>query len=245
VPAQSVTSPDDVTPDDGADPASPRPVSAEPAVLSAVQAGVEFSRQVQAYVGAGHPELAHLAEEAFRELLEPLRAEAVARATGQPLPTRARVPFVIVLSPALVPVSAAAERLTHGGHSGFVSADTADIDEFRPTAEVAVPGGTAYLVLDVDRGGATLNCSPDEAVARFAGEGRSPLTVQEGVAFLTVHPESLEKNNCFQTAGSRKNDRRVPGLWISQKRPKLGYCWAGNRHTWLGAASCADRVAAR
>jgi len=196
-------------------------------------------------VDAGLSGLADLTHAAFRDLLEPLRPEAIGRATGQPLPTRSRVPFVIVLSPALVTVSAAAERLSLGGRPGFVSADTADIDEFRPTAEAAVPGGTAYLVLDVDRGAATLNWSPDEAVARFTSEGRSPLTIEEGVAFLTMHPESLEKNNCFQTAGSRRGDRRVPGLWISQKRPKLGFCWAGNRHTWLGAASCAERVAAR
>lgn len=216
-----------------------------PAVLTADAADLEFGRQAQAYVDAGYPHLAHLSEDAFRDLLAPLRVVAVRRATGRPVPSRSRAPFVVVLGRALVPVSAAAEVLTFQGRPGFVSADTADIDDFRPTAEAAVPDGTAYLVLDVDRGASTLNWSPDEAVKTFTSQGRSPLTVEEGVAFLTVHPESLEKNNCFQTAGSRKGDRRVPGLWISQKRPKLGYCWAGNRHTWLGAASCAERVAAR
>lgn len=66
--------------------------------------------------------------------------------------------------------------------------------------------------------------------------------IDEGIAFITAFPESLEKNNRFQTAGSRRGDRRVPGLRISDKRPKLGFCWVGNRHTWLGAPSCADRV---
>jgi hypothetical protein len=41
-----------------------------------------------------------------------------------------------------------------------------------------------------------------------------------------------------RTAG----DRRVPALWISGGAPKLGWCWAGNPHTWLGSASCATRL---
>ncbi|MEI2690845.1 MAG: DUF5701 family protein [Anaerolineae bacterium] len=41
---------------------------------------------------------------------------------------------------------------------------------------------------------------------------------------------------------SRCGDKRVPAFWLSQNRPKLGWCWAGNPHTWLGSASCAERV---
>jgi hypothetical protein len=53
--------------------------------------------------------------------------------------------------------------------------------------------------------------------------------------------------------GSRCGDRRVPALWISggsardggtarRGAAKLGWCWAGNHHTWLGHASAAQRV---
>ncbi|HZI97726.1 MAG TPA: DUF5701 family protein, partial [Actinomycetales bacterium] len=62
---------------------------------------------------------------------------------------------------------------------------------------------------------------------------------------------SLERNRCFMLAGSRCGDRRVPALWISsgtgkdgtanRGAPKLGWCWAGNRHTWLGHASAGSR----
>ena len=59
------------------------------------------------------------------------------------------------------------------------------------------------------------------------------------------------------TVGSRKPkpngslDTRTPALWISngtgrdgkerRNAPKVGWCWAGNRHTWLGFASAAER----
>ena len=47
---------------------------------------------------------------------------------------------------------------------------------------------------------------------------------------------------------------RTPALWISngtgrdgrerKGAPKLGWCWWGNRHTWLGIASCQGRESA-
>ena len=57
-------------------------------------------------------------------------------------------------------------------------------------------------------------------------------------------PEVLEKNKCFMLAGSRARarDRRVPALWISERAPKLGWCWDGNPHTWLGTASAGGRL---
>jgi hypothetical protein len=68
------------------------------------------------------------------------------------------------------------------------------------------------------------------------------LTIDEGIALVTQKPEAVAKNGGFSLAGSRCGDRRVTALWISDNRPKLGWCWAGNPHTWLGTASCRGRV---
>lgn len=48
-------------------------------------------------------------------------------------------------------------------------------------------------------------------------------------------------------------DARTPAVWISsgtghdgahnRNAPKVGWSWAGNRHTWLGFASAARRSA--
>jgi Family of unknown function (DUF5701) len=64
-------------------------------------------------------------------------------------------------------------------------------------------------------------------------------------AFAEPAVTAVAKNGGFSLAGSRCGDRRVTALWISQNRPKLGWCWAGNPHTWLGTASCADRTGGR
>jgi hypothetical protein len=95
----------------------------------------------------------------------------------------------------------------------------------------------------VERGDGYRGRPPSEALADLAARGRSPLTIAEGLAAVLVEPMLLERNHCFSLAGSTRGDRRVPAVWISAGAPKLGWCWAGNPHDWLGLASCAARVA--
>jgi hypothetical protein len=114
-----------------------------------------------------------------------------------------------------------------------------DVETFGPSDLAPVPAGDAYLIVDVDRGAEFRDLPPDAALPVIVERGRSPLTVDEGVAVVTHFPGALEKNHCFSLAGSRCGDRRVPAVWISQGAPMLGWCWAGAPHTWLGVASCA------
>lgn len=201
----------------------------------------EFDRQVQTLVDLGYPALTDRSEADLRELLRPLR-ERVLAFGGLEVPTAERVPFVLVIGKKLVPVTQTMPLTTLANRLGCVSADTADIDRFEPIESVTIPDPSAYVVLDVDRGHDTLGVRPDDALVTLTAAARSPLTVDEGIALITQFPQALEKNHCFQLLGSRCGDRRVPGLWISDRRPKLGFCWAGNLHTWLGAASCSARA---
>ena len=57
--------------------------------------------------------------------------------------------------------------------------------------------------------------------------GRSPLTIAEGVAVLVSDPGVLRSRNCFSLLGSRAGDKRVPALWVSARRPRLGWCYQG------------------
>ena len=106
-----------------------------------------------------------------------------------------------------------------------------------------MPDARAYLLLGVERGEEFCGVRPEEALPVIRGRGRTPLTIDEGIAVVTHAPQLLEKNKCFMLSGSRRHDRRVPAMWISERAPKLGWCWDGNPHTWLGVASAAARVA--
>jgi hypothetical protein len=129
-----------------------------------------------------------------------------------------------------------------GAKQGFTTMEPDDLASFAPIDGVDIPDGR-YVLEDVDTGRDTLNVTPDDALPRIAAEGRSPLTVDEGLALVAQFPELLRTHNAFSLLGSRCGDRRVTAIWVSKGAPRLGWCWAGNPHTWLGSASCARRVA--
>jgi hypothetical protein len=197
------------------------------------EAELEFDRQVDALVTSGLPEVMELAEACFRACVEPLRDLL------PPVPgTEDRIPFVVVF-PGL-PVVPVLESVHTLGGAAFTTMTEDDLAAFRPLPELHVPAGP-YLMLDVDPGADTLNSPPAKALPRIAAAGRSPLTVAEGLALLVSDPGVLRGRNCFSLAGSRAGDKRVPALWISARRPRLGWSYQGAPHTWLGTASCAGR----
>lgn len=163
---------------------------------------------------------------------------------------------VLVVHPDLVPASRLAPLLRLDDKPGFVVVDMPDLDEFAPRADLDIPASPLYVVAGIDRGDDLLNWSPDEALPAIESQGRTPLTISEGICWLLQEPDRLERNRCFMTIASRKPkprglDARTPAIWISggtgrdgrerKGAPKVGWCWAGNRHTWLGFASAAER----
>lgn len=204
-------------------------------VAAPTETDLEFDRQVDALVATGLPERLDLADGCFRAWLEPLRDELPAVGTpGE------GIPFVVVL-PDLPVVDVLATVLMVGG-AGFTTMEPDDLARFRPLPELDVPSAP-YLLLDVDPGPDTLNQPPAEALPQITAAGRSPLTIAEGVSVLVSDPGVLRSRNCFSLLGSRAGDKRVPALWVSARRPRLGWCYQGAPHTWLGSASCGGRVA--
>lgn len=164
---------------------------------------------------------------------------------------------LLALHPERVPIATLASLVEHREKPGFVVTDMTDVDEFAPIPEVGLPVAAAYVLTDIDRGDHLSNWSPDEALPEIVGAGRTPLLLSEGLYWLLQQPAALDRNHCFMTIGSRlrkpagRLDARTPAVWISngtgrdgranRDAPKVGWCWAGNRHTWLGFASAATR----
>ena len=112
---------------------------------------------------------------------------------------------------------------------------------FGPIPEVEVPDAPAYLLLDVRSGRDTLGVRPSEAQPGILAAGRTPLTIDEGVALVTQRPDVFTEHHAFQALASRAANKRVPSFWMSKGAPRLGWCWWNNPHSWLGAASAAGR----
>ena len=168
-----------------------------------------------------------------------------------------RADSLLVVHPDLAPPSALVPLLRVNDKPGFVVTDMADVDEFTPISSVTLPDAPLYLVHDLDRGDAMTSWSPDEALPAIADAGRTPLALAEGLHWLLQRPDVLDRGRCFMTIASRRRkpggslDARTPAVWISKgtgrdgpanrNAPKVGWCWAGNRHTWLGFASAGGR----
>lgn len=173
---------------------------------------------------------------------------------------------LLAVHPRLVPVADLVPLLRFGDRAGFVVEDLGDLDAFVPAPEVVVPEADLYAVHAPARGDEYADLSPDEVDPKIRAAGRDLMTVAEGVCWALQVPEVIERGHCFMTTGSRAPSRRaraaagaldprVPALWISngtgrdgrerKDAPKLGWCWAGNRHTWLGIASVGGRAAVR
>jgi Family of unknown function (DUF5701) len=164
---------------------------------------------------------------------------------------------LLVVHPEFAPASSLVPLLWVNGKPGFVVTDMSDVDEFTPISSVKLPDAPLYVIRDLDRGDAMANWSPDEALPAIADAGRTPLTLTEGLHWLLQRPDALARGRCFMTIGSRRGkpggslDARTPAVWISngtgrdgpanRNAPKVGWCWAGNRHTWLGFASASGR----
>ncbi|MGW4286052.1 DUF5701 family protein [Streptomyces sp. NPDC004673] len=164
---------------------------------------------------------------------------------------------LLAVRPDLAPASVLAPLLRRQDKAGFVVTDMTDVDLFAPLDVIDLPDTPLYLVSEVDRGDDMANWSPDEALPALTAASRTPLLLTEGIHWVLQRPDVLERNHCFMTIGSRLRkpngtlDARTPALWISngtgrdgrerRDAPKVGWCWAGNRHTWLGFASGAGR----
>ncbi len=197
----------------------------------------------------------------LRDQAERLIQLGVHDLAGLPAETVRDVPenegALLVVHPTLAPASALSPLLRVNGKPGFVVTDMSDVDEFAPISAVTLPDAPVYIVSDLDRGDAMANWSPDEALPAITDAGRTPLTLTEGLHWLLQRPDVLQRNHCFMTIASRRRkpggslDARTPAVWISngtgrdgaanRNAPKVGWCWTGNRHTWLGFASAGGR----
>jgi hypothetical protein len=198
--------------------------------------------QVARLVAAGLPRVAGISA-----------AELAAHAAALP-----EVPGAIVaVHPTLATPGQLAPLLRHGDRPGFVVEDMTDVDSFEPIDDLAVPDLPLYLVHGPTRGDELRNTTPVEALAVIQAAGRTPLTLTEGISWVLQDPAVLQPGACFMTIGSRRRtgsgvDARTPAIWISRgtgrdgparrHAPKVGWCWAGNRHTWLGHASTSGRL---
>jgi hypothetical protein len=192
-----------------------------------------FDEQVQRLIDLAAVDPAFAAEH-----LEPLRdAASSAQASDDE-----HLPALIVVAGEVIAAEDALPLVVAKGKPGRVDMTPVAPVDFAPIVDVVPPAAPAYLLLDVDLGARFRSVRPEDALVTLRAEGRTPLTIEEGVSLLLQLPDALLNRTAFSLLASRRADQRVPALWTSYGAPRLGWCWDRNPHTWLGSASAASRV---
>lgn len=204
----------------------------------------EFDCQVTTLLQKQYPKEAGISPDAFLKHIEPLRNTLQKLEVEKLDIANGKLPFVIVTTSELISSEKMMSLVQREGKAGVTILRPHTSQNFEIIDDVSISHTSAYLLVDIDRGKETINLPPNEAMKHIKNDNRSPLTIDEGIALVTHHPEFLIKNNCFSLLASRTGtDQRVPAIWINgQKEPNLGWCWDGNPHTWLGSASCRERI---
>jgi hypothetical protein len=203
----------------------------------------EFDRQLDNLLQRGYPRCAGLTPTEFSRRIEPLKDLLIELGQPPEQPIRpGRIPFVIVIRQELVPADTAMELVERRRKTGFSVIDPDELRRFEPIPTVNVPRGLAYLLLDIDMGWETRNLSADEATKQIEARGRSPLTIEEGIAFVTHHPEALDDTVGFFLPGSRNGGNMLTGLSIRKDKPRLGWQQAKLQSPWIGTPSCRTRL---
>lgn len=197
------------------------------------KASDEAQRQLDRIVALGYPDVADMSDSAFRALALPI-IRALQRSDMS-------VGFVLVPTRELVSPESLIARTSINRMAGFTTLPPRDIVSFAPQHGFEPPEGPFYIVLDPHTGTAYVNREPDVARKLIDSDDRLPLTLEEGLAIATQHPNWLLEKNGFNLLGSRSPDGRVPSIWMSQNAPRLASVWPNSRHTWLGNAYCLGR----
>jgi hypothetical protein len=197
------------------------------------KASIQAQKQLDRIVALGYPDVADMSAEAFRALARPLIDALKDSDLGENI--------LLVPAHELVSPESLIARTSINRMAGFTTMPPRDVASFLPQDGCEPPEGPFYLVVDPHTGTAYVNREPDVARKLIDSDERMPLTLEEGLAIATQHPDWLVKKNGFNLLGSRSADGRVPSIWMSQNAPRLGSVWPTSRHTWLGNAYCQAR----
>jgi hypothetical protein len=185
--------------------------------------GAEFDRQVELLAAAslvGWPG-AELADrlKPLRGLVSTVSGSSPGQATAPPDVDRGEVPFVLVVTDAVATVADAVPllRVGAGAKPGIIDRNfqPGEPAALRPVVEL--PEGHAYLIAGVQRGDEFRNVPPRQAVDTLAGRGRTPLTIDEGIAL--AQPGGAEAGLVLRGRTAHLAGpgivREPPGCWSS------------------------------
>ena len=157
------------------------------------EASEEAQKQLDRIVALGYPDVADMSAAAFRSLARPLIRTLEDCGDEAGLGTQ----ILLVPTRELVSPESLIARTSINRMAGFTTMPPRDIASFLPQDGFEPPEGPFYLVIEPHTGTCYINREPDVARKLIDSDERLPLTLEEGLAIATQHPEWLLEKNGF------------------------------------------------
>ena len=143
--------------------------------------------------------MADISAAAFRSLARPLIGALEHSDLGSNI--------LLVPTRELVSPESLIARTSINRMAGFTTMPPRDIASFLPQDGFMPPEGPFYLVVNPHTGTCYINREPDVARKLIDSDERLPLTLEEGLAIATQHPEWLLEKNGFNLLTLRRRTR--------------------------------------
>lgn len=151
-----------------------------------------FNEQIERVIARNFPSSANLSQDDFIErYIDPLRQVLIEHQLETEVLEKC-IPFLLVLPHNIVSLSyqlkVIRQTLNQKRLEYIIKPEW-----FENAPGVSTPN-VPYLILDVDTGLTMTNITPAKCIEKFHQEGRSALTIDEGLALVTHFPEVLESH---------------------------------------------------
>ena len=170
------------------------------------KASEEAQKQLDRIVALGYPDVADMSAGAFRALARPLIRALEDSDLGSDI--------LLVPTRELVSPESLIARTSINRMAGFTTIPPRDIASFLPQDGFEPPEGPFYLVVEPHTGTCYINREPDVARKLIDSDERLPLTLEEGLAIATQHPEWLLEKNGFTRCGV---------IYVADGSPRFAY----------------------
>lgn len=197
---------------------------------------IEFDRQVANLIRKGFVKKAKLNVEEFRNILETLKEKLIELSLLE-FP-KGQIPFIIVPRERLLSLK---EKIALIELQDMKGSTSLDLSKFKAAEYLEIPETLAYLIVDVDIGITTQEETTYNAERQLKEYGRSPVTIEEGVALALQYPRILEEHNVI-FAGSRYGTNQVADLWLHGNKLDFSLYSLNHSNPRWSLVSCGNRI---
>jgi len=187
---------------------------------------VSFNNQIQTLKDRG-------CLETILNMLQEQRGSVVEKAQKMAF-KEGRVPFLPVIPRIYLSIYTQMAMVKYGSNSGYTYLDVAQL------SDVADTPNKPYFIFDVEDGTEMLAKSPRDAKKLIEAQDNRRYLIDVEVISLGIHTDVLSRH-CVDASGSRYRSDCVPGLYLSDDKPRLGWCCLDDGNNRWGSASCSSK----